>query len=104
MTTAAVHLENAKQHVRDAVRDVSPFIEHFARFGFAAKGVVYCVIGVLAALVPVGMTNKPVGTRGALQTILQQPIGAMLLGVVAFGLLCFGIWNAIRGIEDPELE
>ena len=33
MTSAATHFENAKQQVRDAVQEVSPFIEHFTQPG-----------------------------------------------------------------------
>lgn len=102
--TAAGHLDRAKQQVHDAVQDVSPFIQRFARFGFAAKGVVYLIIGGLAALAPIGRTDKPVGTRGALEHLFRQPIGAALLAVVALGLLCFGVWKLIRAIEDPERE
>jgi hypothetical protein len=78
------------------------FIERFARFGFAIKGVVYCIIGALAALAPVGAGTRPTGTKGALRTLMDQPIGSLLLAVVAFGLLCFGLFQLLRAIEDPE--
>jgi hypothetical protein len=104
MTNPAIHFENARQHVRDAVRDVSPFLEHFTRFGFAAKGVVYLMIGILAAMAPVGMSDRPVGTRGALQKLFEQPVGWLLLAFIALGLLCFGLWQLMRAVEDPELE
>ena len=78
------------------------FVEHFARFGFAVKGVVYVIIGGLAALAPVGMGTHPTGTHGALHTLMRQPVGSLLLGIVAFGLLCFGLFQLLRAVRDPE--
>src|SRR5215213_2601990 len=80
------------------------FVEHFARFGFAVKGVVYLIIGALAALAPVGMGTHPTGTHGALHALMRQPVGSLLLGVVAFGLLCFGLFQLLRAVRDPERE
>jgi hypothetical protein len=79
-------------------------MEHFARFGFAIKGVVYCIIGALAAMAPIGLGTRPTGTQGVLRTLFMQPVGSLLLAVVAFGLLCFGIFQLLRAIEDPERE
>jgi Domain of Unknown Function (DUF1206) len=81
------------------------FMEHFARFGFAIKGVVYCIIGALAALAPIGLGGaRPTGTQGVLHTLFMQPVGSLLLAIVAFGLLCFGLFQLLRAIEDPEHE
>ena len=80
------------------------FMEHFARFGFAIKGVVYCIIGALAAMAPIGLGTRPTGTQGALSTLLMQPVGSVLLAVIALGLLCFGLFQLLRAIDDPEHE
>src|SRR3954470_2399631 len=104
MTDLSAHVEQARQHVEDAVRKVTPFLEHFARFGFAAKGVTYLLLGFLAAVAPVGMASLPGGRRGALETVLRQPAGWLMLGIVALGLLAFGVWQLVRAVEDPEDE
>jgi hypothetical protein len=80
----------------------TPFIEHFARFGFAIKGVVYCIIGLLAALAPIGIGTRPTGTQGALRTLLQQPVGSLLMAIIAAGMGCFGVFQLLRAIEDPD--
>ena len=104
MTHAAAPDPSAAQQIRHAVREVSPFIRHFARFGFASQGLVYLVIGFLAALTPVGVRREPTGWSGALATLLRQPAGWALLGVVALGLFAFGLWQMFRAVEDPEFD
>src|SRR5438309_756983 len=101
MSTAA---GPAKVYLRHAVRTASPFLEHFARFGFAAKGVVYIIIGGLAAMAPIGLRRHPTGTHGALTLLLRQPIGSVLLSVIALGFAAFGLWLLVRAAIDPEGE
>jgi hypothetical protein len=104
MTTVPTNLEDAKAHLRDARHKASPFVEKFARFGYAAKGVVYCVVGGLAAFAALGSGGETTGSRGALETLSEQPFGRILLGIVAFGLGGYALWQFIRAIEDPENE
>ena len=51
------------------------WIEHIARFGYAAKGVVYLIVGLLAMPVALGIGNKAAGTSDVLQIILHLPSG-----------------------------
>ena len=68
----------------------------FARFGIAARGVVYIVIGVLAIKLALGDGGKAADQQGALRTIADQPLGTMLLAIVAFGLLGYSSWRLLR--------
>ena len=104
MTHVAAHADHAAENIHRAAREVSPFIKHFARFGFASQGLVYLVIGFLAALTPVGLRREPTGWSGALATLLRQPAGWALLGVVALGLFAFGLWQMFRAVADPEFD
>jgi hypothetical protein len=80
----------------------SVWIERLARFGYAAKGAVYGIVGLLAALAAFGAGGKTTDTQGALQTILTQPFGKVLLGLVAIGLLGYVLWRFVQAIKDPE--
>ncbi len=102
MTTNAGTIEDAKVNVREAVREAAPWIEGFARFGYVAKGLVYVIVGALSAMAAIGAGGRTTGSNGAMHTILEQPFGKVLLGVVAFGLLCFGLWQVLRAVEDPD--
>jgi hypothetical protein len=90
------------QQSKKVVRDVSPWIEGLARLGFVAKGVVYTIIGVLAVSYAFGSGGETGGTKNAFQTIAEQPFGSVLLGIVAAGLIGYGLWLFINAGLDLE--
>ncbi|MBA2564987.1 MAG: DUF1206 domain-containing protein [Gemmatimonadetes bacterium] len=78
------------------------WVDWLARFGYAAKGVVYILVGALAARAAMGPGGETKGTRGALGTILEQPFGRVALAVVAVGLAGYVLWRLVQGFLDPE--
>lgn len=86
-----------------AARKARPWIEGYARFGHAAYGVVYVLVGSLAVQAALG-GGRTAGQEGALQTILLAPLGKVILCVVAFGLLGYAMWRMIQGILDADNE
>jgi hypothetical protein len=105
MTTIPTNLHQAAAQLRDVRHKASPFVEKFARFGYAAKGVVYVLLGALAAMAALGHADGEVtGSKGVMQTLGQHPFGMILLGIVALGLAGYALWQFIRAIEDPENE
>lgn len=79
------------------------WIDTYARIGIAAKGAVYVLIGILAAMAAFGEGgNVDGGQSGAFQWILQQPFGQILLGLVILGLLGYVIWRMIMAFKDPD--
>lgn len=86
-----------------AARKTRPWIEGYARFGHAAYGVVYVLVGSLAVQAALG-GGRTAGQEGALQTILLAPLGKVMLCVVAFGLLGYAMWRMLQGILDADNE
>lgn len=82
--------------------EVPSWIEPFGRFGHAAKGVVYFVIGFLAFKLAVGAGGEISGSRDAIREIGQQPFGKFLLGLIAVGLLGYTAWRWIQAGKDTE--
>jgi hypothetical protein len=73
-----------------------------ARFGYAAKGVVYIIVGILALQVALGTGGQTTGPEGALGQINRQPFGQFMLVLVAIGLLGYAIWRIVQAWVDPE--
>jgi hypothetical protein len=79
-----------------------PWVEPLARFGYTAKGIVYGLVGILAAQAAFGSGGKTTDSRGALQTILEQPFGQFLLGLIAIGLGGYVLWSLVQAVMDTE--
>jgi hypothetical protein len=69
------------------------------RFGTAARGVVFAVVGILIFLAAYHANpSQPVGIDAALATLLHQPYGIWLLGIVAAGLIAFGFYSLLGAL------
>ena len=95
-------LGETRHQARRAAREASPWVVRLGRFGYAAKGAVYVIVGALAAQVARGVGGAATDPRGALGWIFQVPFGPFLLGAVAIGLLGYALWCVVQGILDTE--
>jgi hypothetical protein len=104
MAEAGSTIKEAKRQADEVIEDVAahPWVERIARFGYAAKGAVYIVVGALATMAAFGMGGETTDTRGALSAIKQQPFGKFVLGTVAFGLVGYVIWRWVQAIADTD--
>lgn len=84
-----------------------PAIVRFGRAGWFAKGVVYLVAGVLALLVAAKAVdwsraatapNQEASPTGALKTIAQLSGGAVLMWVLAIGMLIYAVWRVVSAL------
>ena len=78
------------------------WIVPLARFGYAAKGVVYTIIGGLAALAAFTGGGRTTDSRGAFEEILSQSYGKLLLGAIAVGMAAYAIWRIVQAVKDTE--
>jgi hypothetical protein len=88
-------------HVYHSARNSSWTI-HLARFGLAAKGFVYVLIGILAIQVARGERGEAPAAKGALQTLADEPFGAFLLAAIGIGLFGYAFWRIVQGLSDTE--
>lgn len=89
-------------HLERTVGDAAPVIERLTRLGFAAKGVVTVLIGVLALRFALGAGGGITGPRGAIQSLLDEPLGVVMLALLATGLAGYALWMFVAAIVDPE--
>lgn len=81
-----------------------------SRFGLLARGAVFCLVGCFFLVAAAQQDpSEARGLSGALDALRQQPYGGLLLGVVALGLVSFGVYSIVeavyRRIElPPEFE
>ncbi len=72
------------------------------RAGYAARGVVFLIIGGFALLAAGGLGEHPQGTRDALELLFEKPFGGYFLWALAIGLLCFAGWRLRQAVFDLE--
>lgn len=80
-------------------------LKSLAKAGLIAKGVVYCLTGILALLATfnmAGVTSDDAGKGGIFRAVHEQPFGKVLLGTIAIGLLCYSAWRFVMAIKDTE--
>lgn len=101
---AEAKTEKLTKQAEEAIEKVAAntWMERLARTGYAAKGVVYIVVGALATMAAIGLGGRTTDTRGALQTIEAKPFGKVALAAVAFGLIGYVLWRWIQALADTE--
>jgi uncharacterized protein DUF1206 len=106
MSTHAPTKPGAVQDVRRGGEKVarSSGFEWLARAGFAARGAVYVIIGILAIKLALGTGGASASQQGALRTIAAQPFGKVLLILVAIGLGGYALWRLVHALlgHGPE--
>jgi hypothetical protein len=78
-----------------------------ARAGFVARGLVYLIVAVLAIKLASGEKGTNADQQEALRTLAEQPLGEVLLLLVAVGLASYALWMAVRaaighGVEETD--
>ncbi|MFL6195395.1 MAG: DUF1206 domain-containing protein [Thermoanaerobaculia bacterium] len=96
--TLAAAGRQAENAARAALRN--PWIEPLARAGYAARGAVYTLIGLLAIQTAMGSRAHATDTRGVLQTVARQSVA--LLWLLALGLFGYAVWRVVQGLLDTE--
>jgi len=72
------------------------------RIGYAARGIVFLLIGTFALLAAGGLGAHPQGARDALEFAFRQPLGGYFLWTLAAGLACFAGWRLLQSVFDAD--
>jgi hypothetical protein len=87
MTTATATADRVAQS--DAARGLG-------RWGIAARGAVYLVMGALALRLASGDGGETADREGALHAVVRQPFGRWLLGALCVGFATYAAYRFLR--------
>lgn len=79
-------------------------IKKVKQFGFYSKGLVYALMGILAAMVAFGLGGDIKGKSGIVLFLQGLPGGVILTTIVALGLLAYSLWRFYEAAVDPSGE
>lgn len=90
--------------IRPAMIDESKeqWFQRFFRFGLIAKGVVYCLMGVLAFMAVAGLSQEKASKTQVLGFIYDQPFGVILLILVSVGLFGYATLRFFQAFKDID--
>ncbi|MFG2196003.1 DUF1206 domain-containing protein [Streptomyces sp. NPDC048639] len=83
----------------------SSAVEAAGRWGLAARGVLYFLIGALALRIAFSDSGEQADRGGALEELYAQPLGALLVWAVGIGLAGMALWRfseALAGASGPD--
>jgi hypothetical protein len=72
----------------------SDALEHLARVGLVAYGVVHVLLAWLALQLAWGGGGQEASQSGAMATVSDSPVGKPLLWVIALGMIALAVWQA----------
>lgn len=79
-----------------------PYVQWFARLGYAARGIVFVILAYFTAIAAIDAHRQPVGGTDALRYLLAAPLGSALVTMLTAGLLCFAFWREAPFILDLD--
>jgi hypothetical protein len=86
-----------KKFLDDLVGNPGATVETLGVAGYTAKGVALAIVGVLFCVAGLrAQPSKATGLDGALKALREQPLGGVLLTVVALGLAAYGVYSFAR--------
>jgi hypothetical protein len=95
-------VDRAEQDTRRVAQREHRWLVPLGRAGYAANGLVYIVVGCLAAQAALGVGGETTDAGGALGHILEAPFGRFALGSVGIGLAGYALWRLLQAIADTE--
>ena len=98
---SVAELLHSKHRAERKAKD-NPWPERVARVGIVARGVIHLLVGWLAIRIALGASSERADQRGAMAALVRQPMGRVLVLLLALGLLAYAAWRALEAVLDPD--
>jgi Domain of Unknown Function (DUF1206) len=80
----------------------NPALEFLERVGYAARGALYGVMGLLALRIALSLGGgQATDLSGSLVFLITNPFGKVVLVAMIIGLAAYSVWGFVRAILDP---
>ena len=86
---------NASTHSAEQAHN-SDWMDHAIRAGLVAYGVVHLLVGWLALQLAFGEKEDSASNSGALHYLAQQPMGGVLVWMIAVGMFLLVLWRLLE--------
>ncbi len=95
--------EDLADRAEDVVGDVAShdWFKRLARFGMVARGFLYLVVALLALRIATGNFDERADKQGALQAVVRQPLGKVLVACMAVGFAGYALWRFVEAALGP---
>lgn len=84
--------------------DDHPAMDHVARAGLVAFGVVHLAMGWLTVRLAFGERDGQADSGGAVRELAQQPFGGAIVWAVGIGMILLAVWQAIDAAVGHRQE
>ena len=78
-----------------------PWWRRLVRVGYAAKGIIYLLIGGFALQLALGDGGRLTDSSGVLGYITGLPFGTPLLALIGVGLIAYALWQITDAFVRP---
>ena len=97
-------LKGAAREVKQTARQTahSPYVQFLARLGYAAKGLVYFLLGVLTLEAAFGKHTASTDRNDVIRAIHNHAFGSAILAIIAVGLFGYALWDLALAIFDLD--
>src|SRR5690349_19598430 len=76
-----------------------------ARIGLISKGVVYCLLGMLAFMAAFeisGLRDEQADKKGVVEFVQQSTGGNLMLALIVAGLICYSGWRLLEAFRKKR--
>jgi hypothetical protein len=77
-------------------------VSWLARAGLVTRGLLNVVVGWIALRIALGDQGRRADQKGALATLVRQPLGRGLVLALAVGFLGYAVWRFFEAATNPE--